>query len=492
MSFSNSVTIGPEFFAKAFNDYANKFWAFAREILQNSIDCGSTCVDIQVHVEELSGDTHIVVENDGEPMSSEILTEKLLCLGASGKDFKGSVGGFGKAKEILYFAQKQYTIRTGGLQVDGSGAGYNLKPAAVPCDGTASHVVWEGRHAEDLKAAFRRFIELCGTGSRVHFTMNGEAVGPKQVAGDLNRTLDHDGLPWAEVHISKVEQNRLIVRVGGVPMFHSYCEYKGTVVVELLGTSAQRLTSNRDGLRYPYSNQLQSFISSIAIDPKTVFKLEKAEYKRLPGSKLGWTKPESKPAPVEFKRAVELLLEKSQPATVAVAASVAAEPAPPRQGGILTETVASEEATESPLGHEFIIKNCVKRAVPKGYEPASFSRYAAWLAKSWAACLLELHYLYRIDKPFSVGFIFDEQLDAESESGAYGQVYYINPCKVTKESHTQKFTKADRFDVLASAAHEFVHGAFDLSYHNEDFANRLTEVMGTVMKHHNTFSKLLK
>lgn len=36
--YAQSVTIGPEFFAKSFNDYRDKFWAFAREILQNSID----------------------------------------------------------------------------------------------------------------------------------------------------------------------------------------------------------------------------------------------------------------------------------------------------------------------------------------------------------------------------------------------------------------------------------------------------------------------
>src|ERR1700675_3686283 len=99
--FANSVTIGPQFFSKAFNDYSNKYWAFAREILQNSIDCGSTEISIRV-AEDLSGGTIVPVNNDGEPMSSDVLVNKLLSLGASGKDFKGSVGGFGKAKEILY------------------------------------------------------------------------------------------------------------------------------------------------------------------------------------------------------------------------------------------------------------------------------------------------------------------------------------------------------------------------------------------------------
>ena len=281
--FANSVTIGPQFFSKAFNDYSNKYWAFAREILQNSIDCGSTEISISV-AEDLSGGTIVTVINDGEPMSSDVLVNKLLSLGASGKDFKGSVGGFGKAKEILYFAHRSYVIVTGGLHVSGSGAGYNLEQAAVPQDGTLSQVIWDGNHADSLVANFKRFIELCRPG--ILFTLNGNAIQPKLATGTLNRTLDRDENPWAEVRLSQVEENLLVVRMGGIPMFHRRTEFKGTVCIELLGTSAERLTSNRDGLLWSFSDQLNAFVTSIAIDKKTVFKLEKAEYKRFRGTKL--------------------------------------------------------------------------------------------------------------------------------------------------------------------------------------------------------------
>src|ERR1700722_14896336 len=94
--YAQSVTIGPEFFVKSFNDYRDKFWAFAREIMQNSLDCGSTAIDIKI-IEVPDDDcTLVVVHNDGAPMTSEILVDKLLSLGSSGKDFQGAVGGFGK------------------------------------------------------------------------------------------------------------------------------------------------------------------------------------------------------------------------------------------------------------------------------------------------------------------------------------------------------------------------------------------------------------
>src|SRR5262249_9698442 len=121
MSYAQSVTIGPKFFKKAFNDYADKFWAFVREVMQNSIDCGSTWVRVDLR---LTGDggTLVIVENNGEAMTRDTLVNKLLSLGESGKDFQaGAVGGFGKAKEILYFAHKHYQIESGLWVVEGSG-----------------------------------------------------------------------------------------------------------------------------------------------------------------------------------------------------------------------------------------------------------------------------------------------------------------------------------------------------------------------------------
>ena len=60
--FANTVTIGPEFFAKAFHDYSDRHWAFVREVLQNSLDCGSTTIAVGVTYEPLSDRTVVVVE----------------------------------------------------------------------------------------------------------------------------------------------------------------------------------------------------------------------------------------------------------------------------------------------------------------------------------------------------------------------------------------------------------------------------------------------
>jgi hypothetical protein len=525
MSFANNITIGSRFFQKAFNDYANRHWAFVREILQNSIDCGSTEISIEVQSEAISGTTKVVVINNGEPMSSDTLVNKLLSLGESGKDFQGSVGGFGKAKEILYFAHRDYTIVTGGLHVHGSGAGYNLTQAAVPQEGTLSLVTWDGEHAEALIEQFKRFIGLCGTGDKVRFYLNRERVKPKHAPGTLNRTLDRDGKPWAEVRLTTVEKNLLVVRIGGIPMFYKRCEFKGTVQVELTGTSGQRLTANRDGLRWPLCDRLTEFVTSIAIDKRTVFKLEKAEYTRYKGPKLNRPKPKapnfqpiSAAKAADYQELVEKVLDADipnpfdsvelapdapqaaqEPAGAAPAAQAplvqapAAEaqvPAPMGGAGILVEVLGQGEAT-STLGHEFVIKNGVRRAVPREFEPATFSDHAKWLARAWAGCLLELHTIYQIKEEFSVGFLFSEDLEAEYEaSGDYGRVFFLNPCDVTRKKTVRRFKKADKGRLLADAAHEFVHG-LGFSYHDEAFAGKLTEVMGYIFANYRRFARHL-
>src|SRR5262245_59367543 len=158
MAFNNAVYIGPEFFAKARNDYADWRWAVAKEFAQNCIDAAG-CDHLNVQCYADNGTTIRTVTNNGDPMSQEILTGKLLALGGSGKNFAGTVGGFGKAKEILYFCHKEYTIHTGNLKVTGAGAGYNIDPADH-LHGTESRIVIEGDHVNSLKVAFTRFFRL--------------------------------------------------------------------------------------------------------------------------------------------------------------------------------------------------------------------------------------------------------------------------------------------------------------------------------------------
>jgi hypothetical protein len=130
--------------------------------------------------------------------------------------------------------------------------------------------------------------------------------------------------------------------------------------------------------------------------------------------------------------------------------------------------------------------------VPREFDPQDprFSNHARWLIRAWVGCLLELHALHENDSRFATGFVLSEDVEAEFEkSSAYGPVYYLNPCRLGKTALLRRWKQADRGAIAATAAHEFVHGGIGLSYHGEDYATALTNVMGILLKNWRRFAR---
>jgi hypothetical protein len=202
---------------------------------------------------------------------------------------------------------------------------------------------------------------------------------------------------------------------------------------------------------------------------------EEVEYRRFDGPKLRHCRPEGKPT------AVTMLVD-----------SMTAASRPASGAGIKVDVLGRQESPPvGLLGYEFILKNCLRRWVPVRFDPddLAFGDHAAWLVKAWSGCLLELYALADIEQAFAVGFVFSEDTVAEHETGDYGRVYYLNPCQVTRRGVKNRYRKADGGMLAAVAAHEFVHGAYDLSYHGEDYASKLTDTMGLVVNHWRRFAR---
>ena len=416
-------------------------------------------------------------------MDFETLSNKLLSLGSSGKDFKGgSVGGFGKAKEILYFAHKSYRIESGQWRVEGSGAGYNLDSLPFVAPGTKSQVLWEGDVREPLKGRFRKFAALSNYAGRI--ILNGEELTDRAKRLRSLRTVEVDeGEPWGRVDRVQGEPGSLVVRVGGIPMFERHTDYKAALAVEVLLPSSTVLTSNRDGLKWEYRSQLDEMVKQLSVDRRSALRVEQVQYIRFGGPKL------ARPLPV---------VAEGQPGSAVggTLVMVAAKAAPEKRDGGLGIVAVAESRTEEPqsiLGHEFIIKNGTRRRIPPAFNPDSlrFDDHAHWLVKGWAGSLLELHRLRECDDHFSVGFLFSEDCEAEFERSAeYGPVYFLNPVDVGKRGRfVRRYTKDSRFQIAAIAAHEFVHGGMGEKYHDEDYAGKLTDLMGLVLAHWRRFAR---
>jgi len=491
MAYQHSVTIGPEFFQKSKNDYNDWKWAIIREFIQNGIDAPHSS-EIWISVVLEGGNTRLTVDNNGAPMSEDILVNKLLALGASGKDGINTTGGFGKAKEILYFAHLEYEITTGDLRVKGSGAGYDLERLDATWNGTTSEVLIEGDHVEELNRIAYSYIFM--TQWSGEFDLNGEKLRGRFRKGSRRREFS-----WATVYTNKSYQDRLIVRINGIPMFYRHLSCNGKcVLLELKLGSIKTLQSNRDLLKWDYRVQLEQFIDEITVDKSSALKVRLPVYTRYEGEKLRSDKKQVEDLVAAAYATVPTQIEKEDDEEAPVA------------GAPIADVAVTLEEEEAPvvrqtrrrvrISHEFIVKNETGMEVPSYYLPEMFSAYSQKLVSCWVKLLLEIHEFFGKEAEFSVGFLFHEDDEAQYErSGEYGTVFYLNPATVVQQRWSQsrslskrwKFNNEGKHLILGAAVHEYVHS---LGYHGHDesYAGKLTDTMAIVMAHKKRFHKCFR
>jgi hypothetical protein len=362
--------------------------------------------------------------------------------------------------------------------------------------------------------------------------------GTLEVDGNTLETSHRKGSPRRDLGFGKVYTNRstqyqMCVRIGGVPMFIQSTGFDRCVIVELKGRSNEVLTANRDGMVNPFRNELSDFVTELSVDKRSALKDRRRgpRYKQYRGTKLchqrvldvvDVVEPEPKPVPppsAPQERPTLTGVEMVQPAAViengeATGIDVIAgdEPQDPlyhlvaeADKPVHAAAYAAAERIPAPrrhvatLGHNFVIKNETDLKVPAYYDPGSdeFSSYSTKLTRFWGRIMLELHRLFDVEDEFSIGFIFDDSSAAEHEQGDYGRVYYLNPCEVVeqKNSYSKSFKRrwklTDRDDLIMTGLHEFVHG-LGMSWHDERYANRLTDMAAKVMKNRKRFNWCFK
>lgn len=513
-----SIKIDRRFFANVRKDYSNFALAFAREALQNCVDYGRRTIRVQISL--VDGNTLCVFENDGPVMTADEAENKLLSLGATGKDFAGTIGGFGRAKEVLYFTNLQYQITSGSLVITGSGGDYSLTQADNYLAGTRSEVLLEGDLVSSLERQFQFIAGFSNFRQTLELSVNGQ---PSQPIPSVRRGLLKCDFDWASVYVNKsLPVGTLFVRIGGLVMFAEYLvNFSGAVFVELQGSSGDLLTSNRDGLQYQYRRELTDFISLISVDRRRAFRQRRPRFERYEGRKLAVsvrheilsqeTLPPGEEGVVQQteKAAIFSLVspaaKKPSPRAEAVEVSpvetgplsqVSAADTTPYVGGAL---VSEPAPVKVEIGHDFILENDMDHRIPSKFRPESFSASSKKLLKSWVRVLLEVHRILERSAAFSVGFSFcrmEEEGYTRAQyvnSSDFGSVYFLTPAVYDESCPTKQKVrpvlnlgnKADRMQIIALAAHEVVHGmGFDS--HDEAYASQLTEVMGRLLPHYGT------
>jgi len=98
-----SITVPKEFFVKERRMYSYWQQAFWREFFQNSVDAGSTKIDVRLSVNSDYA-VEVVFTDNGCGMDRDTLERVYFRLGASTKSGADMVGGFGRARILTCFS----------------------------------------------------------------------------------------------------------------------------------------------------------------------------------------------------------------------------------------------------------------------------------------------------------------------------------------------------------------------------------------------------
>ena len=302
-----SVSVPAEFFRGELRVYSDWRTAFARELIQNSLDAGATRIDIDI-TEQVRGTlrddsiaagpaavvaggsgAQVRFVDDGSGMSRRTLEEVFFALGRTTKTDPGAgaIGGFGRARMILCFAQDAYRIRTRDQVVFGRGGDYTLTDAPTvglsPVEGTEFVIDTIDTTPSELVSAFRRLIGTCALPVPVY--LNGDLLSAPVPAGRARRVLrDPEGRAWASVYVASSNQaylpGQLVgamhgaahVRVAGLTMFTRWLPTADRICVELRpGRAREVLSASRDTLIGRFEAQLDEFVSQLASNRQHAF-----------------------------------------------------------------------------------------------------------------------------------------------------------------------------------------------------------------------------
>jgi histidine kinase/DNA gyrase B/HSP90-like ATPase len=526
---AGAITIGAEFFATAKNDYAEWREKWFREAIQNSVDAGATYVRITVdylneqqHPISANSDgrrfVRVSVEDDGRGMDEDVLLNKFLVLGGTGKRaVAGGIGGFGKAKELLLLPWIGWSIETNAIRVAGHGIQYDITQLSTPRHGTLLQVLMAADDCTSAEAA-EAFIRKCYL-PHVKFSVNDTPIKAVLKPGELVRSLEGKADLFFEKK-QRLSQAVMLVRVHGMYMHDRWIssEVRGTLIVELTGKSTELLAANRDSVRdYALRTELDKFQNEVAADVKSALKKKsnmvreryrgtgkfKVESERGHAQAavldaLGSLQPEQAGkgkqglGDAEVEKVLDIILQIGGTAAESDGEGpIELRPPPDALRAILqtpmlgpkhVETLAKLCAWEPDF---YLINDVENFRVPAKFRPEKMPPGLRKLARFWAELcrfvLVQLNY----SGEYGVGWVFSTDTGAAYQLEEDQHWLLLNPFKEPDylgqsgswQKHDELYSLSEPDDVnwlYAAAVHEATHMADGIVNHNESFTSAFT------------------
>ena len=476
-----TIKISPDFFTKEILNYSDWQSAFWRELFQNSIDAGAKNIEIQTEVSR--NNVIVTFKDDGKGMDKKTLEEVFFSLGSTTKTNQDSVGGFGKARIILCFAQTEYMIRTNQLFVRGSGADYEIEEDykyVKGCEFLITVPVNKFYSNQDaFENSLKTFLSRCNLNCKV--TINGIVWNNWTKQRGKVRQLDFA----KAIAVKEGEKNRILFRVNGLCMFTRYSSYPNLVIVEINpSVSRSVLLSNRDSINYHYSDQVDDFINCLNNDNLSAFRNDEVINTIITGKSR------------TFKSKRKAVIETSYECDTQ---SFLTRP----QGEIHYQVTDINEENEDD-GLIIVTKTNdakIKRA-SRSFKPDNMednSRKKKLLNQWIIACEYALesycHLTVKEEISWRPGLVFDKDVEAchqKQEDNSHALM--LNPIFCSGENLGKiKFSLnnfGDHVKLLTLAAHEVAHCS--RSYHDETYANLFTDIVADLMQNVNKVSKEMK
>ena len=484
---NGKVSVSGAYFLKmAKADYRNYRQALWREIYQNSIDAGATEIQVTFNKEERS----MTVMDNGCGMDLETLTDKLLALGGT-KKAEGSVGAFGKAKELELFSWKEYMLHTHNLLLMGSGDDYNISGTEDNVDGTSITLYIQEEEDFGCMCDYATTVaQRIETNCEIY--VEGNPISCRYQKGEFRKSLD-----VGEIYVNENLPSNYYaqVRMNGIWMFE---QYVGSdiphVTLELSEDSIKAMTSNRDGLKDRSLADAQQFFQKLAADRKSALFPDKVQItlhaKGTDGEQIHVSDEDMEFMEARFNNVSREEFMAAFAKFIAMQAEGVDEKlAKMRVGetdrhdydrlkyfGFRWDTIHKFEKGQEEKAKDFLDGSGVK------------ARRAKTLLTMWGESIKQVMLDIRTHIPFTVGFNWDADKQASLVKEDGKLYFYLNPKVLSKYPLTNKKGLARKLRQMAT--HEVAHIEYEC--HTEYFNSAFEDHQEQTWKSDKLYEQIAK
>ena len=504
-----TITVPADFFRGELRVYSDWREALARELLQNATDANPSRIDVTL--EDVDADEfgpargRVTFSDDGHGMSRDVLENVFFALGKTTKTGEGSIGGFGRARIIICFAQLGYRIETGNLIAQGVGGTYTIRESEHYVRGTRFVIDLIDQDVSRVRYAFLRVLETSTV--KVPLLLNGTAAPSRNMPARATRILrDENDRGWGRLYVEPNGSSRVLVRVHGLTMFTRwlYGSVDDDIVLELdPAMSREVLSASRDSLHTTYGDQLDQFISDLDRNRRAALRPPAAPLDLRVGGG-GFLATDAFVINVnDVNDSVDTDSDEDRldsasgtrvrvtPANEAAFTNHVNRPAA-RDGQLDLLDFTVEEPAVPALGFDVYlmadsadahIRRLAKMWDPTGWDATTGTRRRS-LLMTWKAAVGYSLDLLVATRPstgrvlWTVGWTFDQDVLAMHRTAGDGHILALNPVTKTGKARFHLSQRASRQELLAIALHEAAHVVCD--GHDETFAAVLTDLFAKV------------